>query len=142
MDLRVNRHDIFAAMIEIFFGFYQLCFNGSAEISNQWRNRVMKKIMILIVMIIPFVIMSCQKNTKDEKKDTPLFKINGDVMETYYPDGTLQGRGGFRADIKGGKPVNQKNGEWVFYKADGKTVDAELSGYYMMDRLNKKLQMR
>lgn len=87
----------------------------------------MKKITILALMIISLVILSCQKNTKEDKKDVPLFKIKGDVMETYYPDGTLQGRGGFKADTLDSKPVNLKNGEWTFFQqgSKGKVVAAK-----------------
>jgi hypothetical protein len=37
---------------------------------------------------------------------------------------------------------DKKNGNWTFFLEDGKTADDSKSGYYMMDKLNKKLKIK
>jgi antitoxin component YwqK of YwqJK toxin-antitoxin module len=61
-----------------------------------------------------------------------LSRKNGPFRE-YHDNGALMAEGEYMND--------KRNGNWKFYRKDGKTLDTELSGYYMMDRLNKKLSM-
>jgi antitoxin component YwqK of YwqJK toxin-antitoxin module len=56
---------------------------------------------------------------------------NGTFKE-YYPDGTLKAEGNFMN--------NKKNGTWKFFTKDG-SKDSDKSGYYMMDRLNKRMSI-
>ncbi len=60
-------------------------------------------------------------------------KKNGKFRE-YYPGGSLMAEGDYMND--------KKNGNWKFYNEDGKTADDSKTGYYMMDKLNKKLKVQ
>ncbi len=91
--------------------------------------------------------------------EPPEHTRNGSWIEYYFPEGTKKfesvGNGGFIMGKKTGKfreyyPGNRlravgeylqdkKNGEWIFYLEDGKTVDNEKSGAYMMGELRREL---
>jgi antitoxin component YwqK of YwqJK toxin-antitoxin module len=80
------------------------------------------------------------------------------IWKEMHPNGKVASEGPYRMDKKIGKfkeyhsngalkaegeyMNDKKNGKWTFYKEDGKTVNPELSGSYMMDKLNKKLDMK
>ncbi len=84
---------------------------------------------------------------------------NGKWTEYYFPEGTKKyesvGNGGFSMGKKTGTfreyyPGNRlkaegeylqdkRSGDWIFYREDGKTVNKEKSGNYMMGKLRREL---
>ena len=57
-------------------------------------------------------------------------KLNGKFTE-FYPNGKVKAEGEYLA--------GKKNGNWKFYNADG-SIDYEISGQYMSDKLFNKLK--
>ena len=92
---------------------------------------------ISLLIIIPLIIVSCQK--KETKQ--PEFKITGNIMETYYPDGSLQAKGPIITEEKDGKKVNLKDGDWTYYHKGTKGKAVAAQGKFVKDKYEGTWQM-
>jgi antitoxin component YwqK of YwqJK toxin-antitoxin module len=100
------------------------------------RIKVMRKLTVFIITSV-FLITTCGKGTKEDQT-APKIKITGNVMEIFYPEGPIQGKGGFKTIEKDGKKINKKDGEWTLYvkESNGKVVSAK--GVFSEDKRNGK----
>lgn len=92
-----------------------------------------KKAVLLLLPAIIFAA-SCKSDKKETKKDVPPFAIKGDIMEIYYPDGTLQGKGGVKVVKEGDKTKNIKSGDWTLYHKDSKGAVVAAKGKFADDK--------
>ncbi|HQO40528.1 MAG TPA: hypothetical protein PK986_08670, partial [Spirochaetota bacterium] len=85
-----------------------------------------------LLVIIPLVFAACQK--KETKTKTPESKITGNIMELFYPDGSLQAKGPVITEEKDGKQVNLKDGDWTYFHKDSKGKAVAAQGKFVKDK--------